>query len=249
MVVVCSLSARANAAAPATDVKVCVLIEEKSWTEDGKRQAPPAAKAGSPAAQTKEPPPAILVEPQSAPPNVAAPAQGPEASAPDNSTPAPPATESGAEATSTHGSAPEKSPDDDGVSEDEAEFFVVNPVLYLKRLIEYHVTHEPGFESVKSGCSQTVTVELYPVKHGWTVFARYSGNGREEKVDVVRLDELGTFAERVTWNRQAQWPEASPSIRESSWASPAKSTAGRSASKRGGSRVFERTRARLTSIP
>jgi hypothetical protein len=41
-------------------------------------------------------------------------------------------------------------------------------------------------------------VELYSVRNGWTVFARYSGNAREEKVDVVRFDELGVFAERVT---------------------------------------------------
>jgi hypothetical protein len=79
----------------------------------------------------------------------------------------------------------------------DAESFAVDPKRYLKRLIEYEVTHEPGFESVEKGCSQTLSVELYPVHDGWTVFARYSGTEREEKVDVVHFDELDAFAERV----------------------------------------------------
>src|SRR5262249_360575 len=74
----------------------------------------------------------------------------------------------------------------------------VDPVAYLKRLIEYHVTHEPGFESVDKGGAESLLVEVYSVQKGWTVFARFSKNAREEKVDVLRLDELGVFAERVT---------------------------------------------------
>jgi hypothetical protein len=80
----------------------------------------------------------------------------------------------------------------------DSQLLAIDPDRYLKRLVEYHVTHEPGFESTEEGCRETLTVELYPVRSGWTVFARYSGTGREEKVDVVRLDELGIFAERVT---------------------------------------------------
>src|SRR5262249_44932224 len=55
----------------------------------------------------------------------------------------------------------------------------------------------PGFESVEKGCAETLVVELYSVRNGWTAFARFSKNAREEKVDVVHLDELGVFAERV----------------------------------------------------
>jgi len=84
------------------------------------------------------------------------------------------------------------------VSPATANYSTLDPILYLKRLVEYHVTHEPGFESADNGCSETLVVELYSVRKGWTAFARYSGNAREEKVDVVRLDELGIFAERVT---------------------------------------------------
>lgn len=191
---VCLTAPLAHAASPPSgEVKVCVVIEEKSWTEDGARQGPPTKPSTSKSDAAPEPPPAVLVEPQPvAAPGSSSGAPGAEPSAPENSTPPP------VDSSSPHASSSPSRTLDDAVSEDEAEFFVVNPVLYLRRLVEYHVTHEPGFESAKTGCSQTLTVELYPVKHGWTVFARYSGNGREEKVDVVRLDELGTFAERVT---------------------------------------------------
>jgi hypothetical protein len=66
----------------------------------------------------------------------------------------------------------------------------------LKRLIEHFVTHEPGFIAVQDGCAQRVTVELYPLKVGWTAFARYSGTGREERVDQLLPTELSQFAER-----------------------------------------------------
>jgi hypothetical protein len=208
LVGVCLSPARAVAAAPSGETKVCVLIEEKSWTQEGSAKPPatekrtaerPSDDKGAPSAPASEGA-AGPQAPQSSPSGFAAAGAPTDAvPAPDNSvaigagggpSPAPGAPTRTTDASSSSG--------DDTVAEDEADFFVVNPVLYLKRLVEYHVTHEPGFESVKIGCAQTLTVELYPVKHGWTVFARYSGNGREEKVDVVRLDELATFAERVT---------------------------------------------------
>lgn len=71
------------------------------------------------------------------------------------------------------------------------------PVTYLKRLIEYFVTHERGFVAVQSGCQERIDVELYPLQQGWTIFARYSGSGREERVDYLLSDELSQFAERV----------------------------------------------------
>ncbi len=72
------------------------------------------------------------------------------------------------------------------------------PVMYLKRLVEHFVTHEPGFESVDDRCEETLRVELYPLLDGWTVFARYSGTRREERVDQLHADELALFAERAT---------------------------------------------------
>ena len=71
------------------------------------------------------------------------------------------------------------------------------PVVYLERLIEHFVTHEPGFVTVDEGCMEVIEVELYPLQVGWTVFARYSGHGREERVDKLYPHELSQFAERA----------------------------------------------------
>lgn len=71
------------------------------------------------------------------------------------------------------------------------------PLSYLKRLIEHFVTHEKGFVAVQKDCQQTIHVELYPLVDGWTVFARYSGTGREERIDRLLPTELSQFAERV----------------------------------------------------
>ena len=35
-----------------------------------------------------------------------------------------------------------------------------------------------------------LTIEIYPLAAGWTVFGRYSGNAREERVAQVQFDEL-----------------------------------------------------------
>ncbi len=70
------------------------------------------------------------------------------------------------------------------------------PTVYLKRLIEHFVTHEQGFIASQDDCAQRVNVELYPLKVGWTAFARYSGTGREERVDQLLPTELSQFAER-----------------------------------------------------
>ncbi|MBN2344224.1 MAG: hypothetical protein JXX29_02600 [Deltaproteobacteria bacterium] len=70
-------------------------------------------------------------------------------------------------------------------------------LVYLKRLFEHFVTHEPGYASTENQCDQTITVELYPLKRGWTAFARYSGTNREERVDQLYATELSQFAERA----------------------------------------------------
>lgn len=70
------------------------------------------------------------------------------------------------------------------------------PVVYLERLMEHFVTHQQGYETVDKDCTESIRVELYPLAEGWTVFARYSGNGREERVDQLFPWELSQFAER-----------------------------------------------------
>ena len=66
-------------------------------------------------------------------------------------------------------------------------------------MLEYEVTHEPGFAAVEDRCEQRITVELYQLESGWTVFARYSGTEREEKVDHAELDEFPELAQRVAF--------------------------------------------------
>src|SRR5262249_46490041 len=63
----------------------------------------------------------------------------------------------------------------------------VRPELYLRRLLEYEVTHDEWYEAVDQGCQEHMIVELYDLSDGWTVFGRFSRFAREEKVDHVRL--------------------------------------------------------------
>ncbi|MBF0432900.1 MAG: hypothetical protein HQK83_16565, partial [Fibrobacteria bacterium] len=67
----------------------------------------------------------------------------------------------------------------------------------LKRLIEHFVSHEKGFVAVANKCEENITVEMYPLSKGWTAFARYSKNGREERVDRLYPEEYTEFAERA----------------------------------------------------
>src|SRR5687768_11708524 len=39
----------------------------------------------------------------------------------------------------------------------------LDPASYLKRMLEYEVTHEPGYHSTASGCGHRLEVELYPL--------------------------------------------------------------------------------------
>jgi hypothetical protein len=74
----------------------------------------------------------------------------------------------------------------------------IDPERYLRRLVEYQVAHHPRYDAVQTGCKERLTVELYALDRGWTVFARFSEFAREEKVDRVLLDEFGALADRLT---------------------------------------------------
>ncbi len=71
------------------------------------------------------------------------------------------------------------------------------PVVYLKRLFEHFITHQKGYEAVQEKCDERIRVELYPLAEGWTAFARYTANGREERSDQLFADEISQFAERA----------------------------------------------------
>jgi hypothetical protein len=73
----------------------------------------------------------------------------------------------------------------------------VRPELYLKRLLEYEVTHDEAYDAVKEGCTERMSVELYELRDGWTVFGRFSLYAREEKIDHVKLDEFAALAQRM----------------------------------------------------
>lgn len=73
----------------------------------------------------------------------------------------------------------------------------IDPTLYLRRMIEFEITHEAGFAAVADGCQQRLVVELYQLESGWTVFARYAD--REEKVDRAQLDEFAELAQRLVF--------------------------------------------------
>jgi len=75
----------------------------------------------------------------------------------------------------------------------------IDPHRYLERRLEYEISHETGFSAVKERCEQQLSVELYPLDQGWTVFARYSGTEREEKVDRADLDEFAELAQRIAF--------------------------------------------------
>ncbi len=127
--------------------------------------APPAPRATVP----PPPPPVRLMVPDDEP------LLAPASPKPEPPPPPPPSGEPGGR---THGATRE-----------------IDPPLYLKRLIEYEVTHEPGFVAVDQGCQQHLVVELYQLESGWTVFARYGD--REEKVDRAQLDEFTELAQRL----------------------------------------------------
>ena len=59
------------------------------------------------------------------------------------------------------------------------------------------MTHAKGYISVSAGCSARIRIEMYPIRGGWTVFARYSLRANEEKVDRLEFGEFPRFAERV----------------------------------------------------
>jgi hypothetical protein len=119
------------------------------------------------------------------------------APAPAGSTPPPPsASAAGAAAPPPSASAPPPAPSPPP-AKGHAAPHEIDPTLYLKRMLEYEITHEPGFAAVEDGCQQRMVVELYQLESGWTVFARFAD--REEKVDQAQLDEFVELAQRIAF--------------------------------------------------
>jgi hypothetical protein len=160
------------------NTRICVSVQQKSWY----RPVAPAAQQPPPA-----PPPPPVVGPEQPPP-APPPPGGPVPGAPPYApwmapaAPPPPPPE-----LPVRRMRPPANPHE------------IDPTLHLKRMLQYEVTHEPGFAAVDDRCEQRLTVELYQLESGWTVFGRYSGTEREEKVDHAELDEFAELAQRLVF--------------------------------------------------
>lgn len=174
--------------ASAAPTSVCVDVQEKSWiqrVEEVSSQESKLEETG-PAPETLPSPPAEFVRP-SPPKSIIALEPQPNEEAlnppfhdPESVLPAPVVT-----------------PPPPPPARRRGVVMGLDPAAYLKRLLEYEVTHHARYESVATGCGESLKVELYALERGWTVFARFSQFAREEKVDRVQLDELGALADRL----------------------------------------------------
>ncbi len=163
------------------NTRICVSVQQKSWNKPAAATPPPApipevAPVEGPAAQG--PAPSVTVVPTTPAPD-AGPAQAP---LPDGFPYAAP-----------------RAPQPQQPPKRRASHQTLDPTLYLTRMIEYEVTHEPGFVAVSDRCEQRLVVELYQLDSGWTVFARYSGTEREEKIDRAEIDEFVELAQRIAF--------------------------------------------------
>ena len=165
------------------NTRICVSVQQKSWY---KPAPPPPAQPPPPPAPVAMP--GFEPEPAPTPPPPPPPARGKEGA---------PAYVGGAPAWP----APPPPPGEVTVTRRRIQPnpHEIDPTLHLRRMLEYEVTHEPGFVAVEDKCEQRITIELYQLESGWTVFARYSGTEREEKVDHAELDEFAELAQRVVF--------------------------------------------------
>jgi hypothetical protein len=163
----------------AANTRVCISVQQKSWNRPAAPSTPPAdPKTATDAKPPGEAMPAPLAD--------AAPA------------PAAPPTNGVVEA-DHRAKWPYAPPIAPPQVARQPQASRLDPTLYLARMLAYEVTHEPGFVAVDDRCEQRIAVELYQLESGWTVFARYSGTEREEKVVRAELDEFDELAQRVAF--------------------------------------------------
>jgi hypothetical protein len=165
------------------NTRICVSVQQKSWNRPPAANpvTPPPVEGPAPSEPPAkiEPKAPVTIEPK---PQTNAPEAAPQQSAAGNGQAPWPY-------------APPQAPVARRVSRQQQ----LDPTLYLKRMLEYEVTHEPGFAAVDDRCEQRITVELYQLESGWTVFARYSGTEREEKIDRAEIDEFVELAQRIAF--------------------------------------------------
>ena len=167
------------------NTRICVSVQQKSWYK------PVAAPAAAPAPASDAPPPAPMIGPAPGPGGPHDRAGGaalwrphPAGAGPGGWGAPPP---------------PQAAPPPVRKVRPPANPHEIDPTVYLQRMLEYEMTHEPGFAAVDQGCAHTISVELYQLQSGWTVFARYSGTEREEKIDHAEIDEFDQLAQRIAF--------------------------------------------------
>ena len=131
------------------NTRICVTVQQKSWYKPG--SSPGAAPAAAPAPAPIDPEPQPMLGPA---PSVSVERTEGEADGPAANQEAP-----------LRRARPRANPHE------------IDPTLHLRRMLEYEVTHEPGFAAVDERCEQRLTVELYQLESGWTVFGALLGHG------------------------------------------------------------------------
>lgn len=175
--------------AAALPTSVCVDVEEKSWIQRPAADSKTRSQTSEAASNAASSAPANAPKVSDTPPTITALEPQPPAAAlqqahdPESVLPAP-------KRAPPPPAAPRARP--------LPALLGLEPAQYLKRLLEYQVTHHASYEAVLSGCGEHMKVELYALDRGWTVFARFSQFAREEKVDRVLLDEFGALADRLS---------------------------------------------------
>jgi hypothetical protein len=155
------------------NTRICVTVQQKSWYKPGSSPGAAPVAAPAPASAPIDPEPRPMLGPA---PSVSVERTDGEADRPVANEEAP-----------ARRARPRANPHE------------IDPTLHLRRMLEYEATHEPGFVAVDERCEQRLTVELYQLESGWTVFGRYSGTEREEKVDHAELDEFAELAQRLVF--------------------------------------------------
>ena len=171
------------------NTRICVSVQQKSWYKPGSIAAPP-----TPPAQAVPPAPG-------APPAPAKPA-GPATSTIEPTDDLPYGPTAQLRGRNRRGRTRRRAPGARTRTRrhsSSSNLHEIDPTLHLRRMLEYEVSHEPGFVAVDDRCEQRIVVELYQLDVGWTVFGRYSGTEREEKVDHAELDEFAELAQRMAF--------------------------------------------------
>src|SRR5678816_3717455 len=137
------------------NTRICVTVQQKSWYKAVAPRAAPPPPPPAPAPEAEGPSVTVPATPPAPPPPARPrdtdPYGGPAPSQQQWGVPlvGPPPPPS--EVVVTRARIPQNPHE-------------IDPTQHLRRLLEYEVTHEPGFAAVTDACQQRLTVELYQLE-------------------------------------------------------------------------------------